>query len=85
MHYPPSYYRAHIHLVETGAPAADGVGRAHAVADVASAARRDPGRFRDGDITMVLGERHELAAAYGGGEGEGGAGEGGRLTPRPHA
>jgi hypothetical protein len=34
---------------------------------------------------MVLGERHELAAAYGGGEGEGGAGEGGRLTPRPHA
>lgn len=77
MHYPPSYYRAHVHFVEAGAPAADGVGRAHAVADVVASVRRDAGRYAQGDITMVLGERHDLAKAYAGEGGEGGAGPAG--------
>jgi len=61
-HYHPSYWRLHIHYAAHGVPAADGVGKAHAVDDVLAAAGADPAGWAGRAFTVVLGEGDPLVA-----------------------
>lgn len=55
-HYHPSYWRLHIHYAAHGVPAADGVGKAHAVEDVLGEGGGLAGRA----LTVVLPETDPL-------------------------
>jgi m7GpppX diphosphatase len=65
VHYPPSYYRFHVHFAAHGAPADDACGRARAVDDVLGAVAVCPSFWRDVDLTITLLDGSDLARAFG--------------------
>lgn len=61
-HYHPSYWRLHIHYAAHGVPAADGVGKAHAVEDVLADDVGCGGGVAHRALTVVLAEGDPLVA-----------------------